>query len=405
MRVAVATWSGRRVGGIEEYISDVIPALRAAGHAVMLWHEMDGPGDRDPIAVPRDVPIVGANSLGIKPAIEMLRDWQPDVIYIQGLVDSTLGPQLAEIAPSVFFVHTYAGMCISGGKTFTRPSVVPCDRRFGWPCLLHYFPHGCGGRNPMTMWRHYRRQQTRLSAYGRYHAILTHTDHMCCELAKHGLQAEALAYPVSSPGAMAVQEDSGPWRLLFAGRMDFLKGSLYLLEALPNVVSRLDRPIRMTFAGDGCDRPKLESRAHEIQGRLPKLEVVFTGWVFRGQVSALLEDTDLLVVPSLWPEPFGTVGPAAGCHGVPAAAFAVGGIPHWLHDGMNGHLAPGHPPTPSGLADAILKCLSDPKHYADLQEGASRVAATFSMQEHLLQLLRVFRRVTAAPAVAAASHG
>lgn len=254
----------------------------------------------------------------------------------------------------------------------------------------------------MTMWRHYRRQQTRLSAYGRYAAILTHTEHMCRELAKYGLDAEILVFPVSSPGVMASREDSGPWRLLFAGRMDFLKGGLYLLEALPKVVSALDRPIRVTFAGDGRDRNKLESRAHEMQSRLSTLEVAFTGWIFHGQISALLENTDLLVVPSLWPEPFGTVGPAAGCHGVPAAAFAVGGIPQWLHDGVNGHLAPGDPPSPSGLADAILKCLIDPGHYADLKQGARQVAATFNMQAHLVQLLRVFRRVTVSPAVVAA---
>ena len=52
--------------------------------------------------------------------------------------------------------------------------------------------------------------------------------------------------------------------------------------------------------------------------------------------------SDLLVVPSVWPEPFGSVGPAAAQHGIPAAAFAVGGIPQWLHEGVNGHLADGN---------------------------------------------------------------
>ena len=394
MRIAVVTWSRRRVGGIEEYVASVVPALRAAGHDVMLWHELDEPRDRDPIALPREVPIVGAHNLGLKRALDILRSWRPDVIYIQGLVDSKLGPKLADIAPSVFFVHTYTGTCISGGKTFTRPTVVPCDRTFGWPCLLHYFPHGCGGRHPVTMWRHFRRQQRRLSAYGRYHAILTHSDHMCRELAKHGLHAERVVFPVSSPGALANRTDSGPWRLVFAGRMEFLKGGRYLLEALPKVLSVVERPIRVTFAGDGRDRLQWERRAQEIQRGLSKLEVAFAGWILPGQVAALLENTDLLVMPSLWPEPFGSVGPAAGCHAVPAAAFAVGGIPQWLRDGVNGHLAPGHPPTPSGLADAIIKCLADPRHYADLKEGASTVAATFSMQEHIAQLTGVFRRVT-----------
>ena len=66
---------------------------------------------------------------------------------------------------------------------------------------------------------------------------------------------------------------------------------------------------------------------------------------------------DLLVVPSLWPEPFGLVGLEAARHRLPVAAFAVGGIPDWLRPGVNGYLAPGDPPTPGGLADAIIACL------------------------------------------------
>jgi glycosyltransferase involved in cell wall biosynthesis len=107
-----------------------------------------------------------------------------------------------------------------------------------------------------------------------------------------------------------------------------------------------------------------------------------------------MRNVDLLVVPSLWPEPFGSVGPAAGQHGVPAAAFAVGGIPEWLGDGVSGHLAPGDPPTPEGLATAIIRCLEDPAHYAMLKSGARAMAERFTMERHLPQLLAVLERVS-----------
>jgi hypothetical protein len=42
-----------------------------------------------------------------------------------------------------------------------------------------------------------------------------------------------------------------------------------------------------------------------------------------------------------------------------AAGFAASGISEWLIDGVNGYLAPGSPPTPAGLAEAIVKCLQD----------------------------------------------
>src|SRR2546423_8225430 len=41
----------------------------------------------------------------------------------------------SDVAPAVFFAHAYYGTCISGAKTFKRPTVTPCDRRFGPKCL------------------------------------------------------------------------------------------------------------------------------------------------------------------------------------------------------------------------------------------------------------------------------
>ena len=102
--------------------------------------------------------------------------------------------------------------------------------------------------------------------------------------------------------------------------------------------------------------------------------------------SDLLDEADLLVVPSVWPEPFGLVGPEAGLHGVPAAGFAVGGIPEWLQDGVNGCLAPGDPPTTAGLADAIVRCLADPDTHRRLRQEAVRCAQRFSMTRHLAEL-------------------
>ena len=125
-----------------------------------------------------------------------------------------------------------------------------------------------------------------------------------------------------------------------------------------------------------------------------KLEINFPGWVGRPQVEALLKSSDLLVVPSLWPEPFGLVGPEAGNYGVPVAAFNVGGIHDWLLDGVNGYLASGSPPTSAGLAEAIIKCVQDPKVHARLRIGAVEVSRQFNIENHLTALLEVFRHVT-----------
>jgi glycosyltransferase involved in cell wall biosynthesis len=396
LRVAVANWSSRRVGGIEEYVSVVLPALHTAGVTTAFWHELDEPVDRPHIDIPPGVIDISGTKGGIVPALNALRDWRPDVIYVQGILDAGVERRLIEIAPSVRFIHTYSGTCISGGKTFTRPTVRACDRTFGWPCLLHYFPHGCGGRSPVTMWRQFQRQTDQLATLRRYTGILTHTAHMQAEMVKHGMQADVLPFPVEqhATGSAGLQPcpplsetalKGTNWSLLYAARMDFLKGGRFLLDALPIVARAARRRVTLTLAGDGPDRAALEARAREIAA--PDITTNFRGWVAQKCIGALMKDSDLLVVPSLWPEPLGSVGPAAAQHGLPAAAYAVGGIREWLTDGVNGHLAPAHPPTAEGLAGAILRCLEDPPHYISLRTGAREMAKRFTMARHLPKLI------------------
>jgi glycosyltransferase involved in cell wall biosynthesis len=360
---------------------------------VAFWHELDEPIDRAAIEVPVTVPRFCAADLGCRGAIEALRTWAPDVIYSHGLLDAEVEAELLQMAPAVYFLHTYRGTCISGGKTLTRPDVVPCNRRFGPACLAHYFPHGCGGRSPITMVRQYRRQLGQLNLLRRYDAIIAATSHMQSEMTKHGLHAEVIPYPIRTRATENVQSGDRAWRLLYAGRMEALKGGLVLIDALPHVVTALQRPVEVTLAGEGRERARWEARLGEVQKSLRNLTFEFTGWLAQDHLRTLMMNMDLLVVPSLWPEPFGLVGPEAAHYGVPSAAFAVGGIPAWLIDGVSGHLAAGDPPTASGLARAIIQCLEDPLHHAALRNGARAMAAQFTMAGHLPRLIDTLERV------------
>ncbi len=211
-------------------------------------------------------------------------------------------------------------------------------------------------------------------------------------MARHGLIAQVVPFPVGAPACQEARPGVDTWRLLYAGRMELIKGGSVLIEAIPRVLESAQRPLHVIMAGDGRDRPRWEARAREIEKAMPNVQFEFTGWLAHDDVQMLIKNVDLLVVPSLWPEPFGSVGPAAARYGVPAAGFAVGGIPQWLLEGVTGHLAPGNPPTPAGLSRAILQCLEDPLHYAALREGARQMASTFTMERHLPELMKVLAR-------------
>ena len=126
--------------------------------------------------------------------------------------------------------------------------------------------------------------------------------------------------------------------------------------------------------------------AHE-----PGVTTEFPGWITGRDLDRLFEASDLLVVPSLWPEPFALVGLEAAKHCLPSAGFAVGGIPDWLRSGVNGQLADGNPPMAESLARAIVECLKDPEVHARLREGAGRVSPERVFEHHVQTLLRIRR--------------
>jgi len=400
MRIAVVNWNNRRFGGTGSYLSSIIPILQSAGHEVALWHEVDRP-DTHPV-LPKTTEAWSVSALGVDRAVAGLRSWRPDVLYAHGLLDPSVERRALDVAPAVFFAHDYYGTCISGHKTFSKPVVTPCDRRFGWGCLAHYYPRRCGGLSPITLVKEFGRQSERLDLLSRYAAIVTHSSHMQQEYLKHGIEPHKVFNVKYGPGAgespeaqAGVQKHiSQAWRLLFVGRMDRLKGGAELIDALPDVARRLARPVDLIFAGDGPDRAAWQARASST--RESAVSVEFRGWVARAQLDELYARADLLVLPSLWPEPLALVGLEAGRLRLPTVAFDVGGIADWLHHGVNGILAPGNPPTVRGLADAVVAALRDPHTLASLREGAAQASAVFTLDDHFHRLMNVLQTVTGA---------
>jgi glycosyltransferase involved in cell wall biosynthesis len=403
MRVGIVNWTRRRVGGAEAYLSRVIPAIVRAGHAVAFLSEVDEPADRQPIVSRETVATWCVADVTAGPALRALREWRPDIIFGHGLLDPRLEARILKIAPAVFFAHNYYGTCVSGAKTFKSPVVVPCSRRFGWRCLLLYYPRRCGGWSPVTMLASYRRQAMRLRLLRRYRAIVTGSRHMRAEYLGHGFQAERVhevpMWGVGDDGLAPAEGVSGRgrdpscWRVLFVGRMERLKGGDVLLDSLRLATTGLDRPVHATFAGDGPARHAWQRRAERLCGLSDRVTVEFLGWIDEARRDSLLCGCDLLVLPSVWPEPVGLVGLAAVRRGVPVAAFAVGGVPEWLSEGINGHLAPGDPPTASGLASAIVRCLRDERAHERLRAGAQEVARRLRGTNHVTVLLAMFEKL------------
>ncbi|MBI3759023.1 MAG: glycosyltransferase family 4 protein, partial [Deltaproteobacteria bacterium] len=349
MRIAIVTRNARVVGGVETYLDTVIPLLEAAGHEISILCEHDDQSTAQPITRDASAPVWRIAEMGAQRSLEALRRWQPDLIYSHGVNDLEIEARALALAPAMIFAHDYRAVCISGSKAFASPKTRPCVRPLGMGCLANFYPRRCGGLNPITMFEDYRGAVRRLALLRSVRAVLTGSEYVRAEYLRNGLapaSVRCVGLPIVDRGprqvTVAIGQDalaSRPSRLLFAGRMEPLKGGQILLDALPIIASALSRPLVLTFAGAGGARVEWTRQADDISRREPSIRIEFVGWKDTNALNLLFDASDLLVVPSLWPEPFGMVGPEAGMRGLPAAAFAVGGVPEWLTDGVNGALA------------------------------------------------------------------
>jgi glycosyltransferase involved in cell wall biosynthesis len=251
------------------------------------------------------------------------------------------------------------------------------------------------------MWYDYLKQSERHALLPKYSAIATGSEYMRRELIANGVKPERVhklpmllsanfAEPGNQPVGSRADETK---RILFVGRMSRLKGAGIVLDSMPAVAAALNSRINLAFIGDGPGRATWEERARQVEAKDARISIQMAGWMKPEKIRAMLCEADLLVVPSVWPEPFGLVGPEAGRLGIPAAAFDVGGISEWLVDGVNGQLAPGNPPSAQGLADAIVRCLRDPAVQQRLRAGALEISQRFDTSQHVQSLITIFQQV------------
>lgn len=403
MRLLLVNDLASCIGGAEVHQRDLIPGLRERGHKVAFLHTAVPDPSRARIA-PADIPQWHFDGSGPR-ALESAAAWSPDLLYVHRITAVEAAPTLLQLAPSALFLHGYFGVCISGSRCMKAPTPTPCSREFSWKCLGFYYPRRCGGLNPATLWREFRLQRASREFLHRFDLRLTHSEHVRDEYIRHGCdpkwtrcipffvtQGEAMSEPRFEPRSRPSPD--GTMRLLFMGRFDVLKGGQVLLRALPEIQRRLSCRVELIMAGDGPTRSDWETLARQVtQGRDAWLAVTFPGWLTGEARRSVLSKADLLVVPSLWPEPFGMSGLEAGAMGVPAVAFDVGGVRAWLRPGVNGCLAGGAPPTPGNLADAVAVALSNPEKYQALSAGAREVFTEFSIDRHLNALEREFEEL------------
>lgn len=123
------------------------------------------------------------------------------------------------------------------------------------------------------------------------------------------------------------------------------KGHQYLIDALHKLKNR-KKKVKLLIVGDGPLKVELKDYAATLG---IKEKIVFLG--IQDNVHDILEDSDILVLPSVEREGMGISIIEAMSMAKPVIGTSLGGIPEVIEDGVNGYLA--EPRNSKDLADKL----------------------------------------------------
>jgi len=160
--------------------------------------------------------------------------------------------------------------------------------------------------------------------------------------------------------------EKGPLRLLFLGRLETRKGIADLVPVLERLLARGDN-VMVDLVGDGVDEISFQLVADLLE-KYPG-NVVWHGFLDDADLDVLMRQTDIFIAPSLY-ESFGLIYIEAMRYAIPSVAYATGGVPEVVRDGVDGLLAPLG--DQAKLYEALIRLVDD----ADLRGRMSRAART-----------------------------
>lgn len=175
------------------------------------------------------------------------------------------------------------------------------------------------------------------------------------------------------------------------GRLSPIKGHVYVIRAMERVVKEFPQ-VKLFIIGDAHHR-KIHYK-EELIALVDRLglneHVIFTGAC--ADIPRILENIDLVVLPTTVPEAFGRVIIEANAAGIPVIATRLGGVLDIVDDGVTGLLV--EPKDDQGIAVAIARLIRDGALREKLIRNAyAKVCAEYTLDNMFRSTLKVYEEV------------
>ncbi len=179
-------------------------------------------------------------------------------------------------------------------------------------------------------------------------------------------------------------------QILYAGRLEHIKGVHVLLQAMRIVQREYGFPVGLKLAGGG-DEAYVDSLRRYCEGNSVG-DVEFVGSLNKDELMSLYSESLFSVIPSLWYDNLPNSGLESLSAGTPVIASNHGCFPELVTSGRNGLLfAPG---SAEDLANAMIALLTDRVRLEEMRGGAlAGFRDFFSPEKHYETLMHVVETI------------
>lgn len=178
---------------------------------------------------------------------------------------------------------------------------------------------------------------------------------------------------------------AGQQVILFAGRLSPDKGTLPLLKAMDKLKERLPGMRLLALTARDIDEQIPAAYSH-----LRSL-IRAGGWLSGAELRAAYDLADVVVVPSLYLDPFPTVNLEAMAAGKPVIATCFGGSPEVVMDGETGFIV--NPLDSATFAERLQRLLVDRDLRRELGgRGRERIREQFTLDKQVERMLDLYAR-------------
>ncbi|HSB94030.1 MAG TPA: glycosyltransferase family 4 protein [Flavitalea sp.] len=377
------------VGGSEVYISLLCKYLPLY-HIETDWVSINFSDSQYNVRDKRGVIDFSCSKLDFRGSLRLfLIKYGYNLIHIHGVSDPFVVDVCLDMLPVVRSLHEPRVFCPGSQKFFLKSEEV-CKIPFGYHCFAHAYTEKCCNRHPRRLLKAYNNTKFEVkNASPRYGAIIAMSQYMKNEAVLAGIESSNIyVNPYFVEETDIVENQSQERRtILFLGRLHETKGVHYLLDAFALLSKSTHFRIELQIIGSGSFETFLKSKSERLGiGSM----VQFMGWQAREEIQRALSNSDVVAVPSIYPEAFGIVGIEAMMAAKPVVGFDVGGISDWLHHDQTGFLIPVKDSV--AFAHGLERLLTDAELYTRFSINSRKIAIDhFTPSVHLNKLVAVYQ--------------